>query len=363
MARQRIAGALLACGVLACGAPPGEGPGAGDTPAAAPTIRLKVQAGFPLAMPVLGETIAHFRDSLDAMQVTGLDMKVYDVDKLVKPLQIFDAVSAGKIDAGLAFPGYWLGKVPAAAVFGAVPFGPDAPTILAWLQEGGGLELWREIYATVDLVPIPCGALPPEAAGWFRHPIESVDDLVGLKIRYAGLGGKVLEKLGASATQIPAGDIFVSLERGVIDATEYSMPVVDRNLGFHKVAKHYYFPGWHQPSSILELIVHKPVWDSLAPHHRAAIETTCGATTMYELARGSVQADALAFFESEGVTIHTWPPEVLAALREATDELLAEMSAEDEDFARALESLRAFQAQEEAWSSIAYPPKLESAVE
>ncbi len=361
--RGKIAGALLGCGVLACGAPAGESAGTGDAPAAAATVRLKVQGGFAFSMPVLGETVAHFRDSMAAMQVPGLELKVYDANKLVGTLGIFDAVSAGKIDAGLAFPGYWLGKVPAAAVFGAVPFGPDAPTILAWLQEGGGLELWREIYAKVDLVPVPCGALPPEASGWFRHPIESVEDLRGLKIRYAGLGGKVLEKLGASATQIPAGDIFVSLERGVIDATEYSMPVVDRNLGFYKVAKHYYFPGWHQPSSILELIVYKPTWDSLAPHQRAAIETACGATVLYELARGSVQADALAFFESEGVTIHTWPPDVLAALRSATEELLAEMSAEDEDFARALGSLRAFQAQEEPWSSIAYPPKRESAVE
>ena len=229
--RGKIAGALLGCGVLACGAPAGESAGTGDAPAAAATVRLKVQGGFAFSMPVLGETVAHFRDSMAAMQVTGLELKVYDANKLVGTLGIFDAVSAGKIDAGFAFPGYWLGKVPAAAVFGAVPFGPDARESLAWLHKGGGLELWREIYAKRNLVPIPCGALPPEASGWFSKPIESVDDLVGLKVRYAGLGGKVLEKLGASATQIPAGDIFVSLERGVIDATEYSLPVIDRNLG------------------------------------------------------------------------------------------------------------------------------------
>ena len=357
MRRTAAAGALaLALGwMLGCGGAENTGGGsaAGE---AAPTVRLKVQSGYPFSMPVLGETVAHFGEVLEAMHGHGIELRLYDANKLVPTLGIFDAVSAGKIDAGFAFPSYWLGKVPAAAVFGAVPFGPEAPEILAWLQEGGGLDLWREIYAKRDLVPVPCGALPPEAAGWFREPIESVDDLRGLKVRYAGLGGKVLEKLGASATQIPAGDIFVSLERGVIDATEYSMPVVDRNLGFHKVAKHYYFPGWHQPSSMLELIVHKPTWDALAPHQQAAIETACGATAMWEMARGlSVQADALAFFEAEGVTIHEWPDEVLAAMRTATDELLAEMSAEDADFARALASLRAFQASQEPWSSIAYP--------
>jgi len=349
-------GFAIACALLlGCGNASESASGTATTKAA-PTVRLKVQSGYPFSMPVLGETVAHFGEVMEAMQGHGIEFRLYDANKLVPTLGIFDAVSAGKIDAGFAFPSYWLGKVPAAAVFGAVPFGPEAPEILAWLQEGGGLELWREIYAKRDLVPVPCGALPPEAAGWFREPIETVDDLRGLKIRYAGLGGKVLEKLGASATQIPAGDIFVSLERGVIDATEYSMPAVDRNLGFHKVAKHYYFPGWHQPSSMLELIVHKPTWDALAPHQKAAIETACGATAMWEMARGlSVQADALAFFESEGVTIHEWPDAVLAAMRTATDELLAEMSAEDADFARALESLRAFQESQKPWSSIAYP--------
>ncbi len=356
---RRVGAAVLALLWLGCGAPAGESSGADDTAGvpAAPRVRLKIQSGYPLSMPVLGESVAHWRDTMAAMKGHGIDAKVYDANKLVGTLGIFDAVSAGKIDAGFAFPGYWLGKVPAAAVFGAVPFGPGARESLAWLKRGGGLELWREIYAKVNLVPIPCGALPPEASGWFSKPIESVEDLRGLKIRYAGLGGKVLEKLGASATQIPAGDIFVSIERGVIDATEYSMPVVDRNLGFYKVAKHYYFPGWHQPSSVMELIFHKPTWDALAPHQQASIEAACASTVLHEWTTAlSVQAEALSFFESEGVTIHSWPPEVLAALRSATEALLVEMSAGDADFARALESQRAFLAAQEPWSSIAYPP-------
>jgi len=347
--------ALCAALLLSCGAP---AVGDGAAPAGEPRVRLKIQSAYPFAMPVLGEGVVYFRDTLDALPGHGIDLKVYDVDKLVKPLQIFDAVSAGKIDGGLSFSPYWLGKVPAAAIFGAVPFGPETRDQLGWLYQGGGLELWREIYARVNLVPVPCGALAPEASGWFRRPIERVEDLVGLKVRYAGLGGKVLEKLGASVTQIPAGDLFVSLERGVLDATEYSMPVVDRNLGFQKVAKHYYFPGWHQPSSTMELMINKEVWEGLSAGQHAAIEAACQATIVWQLARGvSVQAEALAAIEADGVTIHQWPPEILAAMRAANEELLAEMSAADSDFARALASQRAYLEAQAPWSEIAYPPK------
>jgi TRAP-type mannitol/chloroaromatic compound transport system substrate-binding protein len=286
------------------------------TPARAEPVKIKVQSGFGFNVPLLGETIREFQRRLDALPGHEIRLRLYDVGKLVPTLQIFDAVTAGKLDAGFSFPGYWMGKLPAATVFGAVPFGPEAPEYLSWLHQGGGLEIWRRIYAKHGAVPVPCGVIPPEASGWFRKPIHSEQDLKGLKIRYAGLGGRVLQKLGASITMLAAGDIFLSLERGVIDATEYSMPAVDKPLGFYKVAKHYYFPGWHQPSSILELIVHKETWDGLSQAQRSAIETTCDATTLWGLARGlAIQGPALSFFEAEGVEIHQWSPQMMERLR------------------------------------------------
>jgi TRAP-type mannitol/chloroaromatic compound transport system substrate-binding protein len=327
---------------------------AGD--AHADRVKLRAQAGFNLNMPVIGETIAYVRDRLEAMGRDDLRLKVYDVDKLVPTLQIFDAVTSGKIDAGFSWPGYWMGKLPATTVFAAVPFGPDASEYLAWIHQGGGLALWREIYARHDAVPIPCGVLPPEASGWFARPIESESDLDGLKIRYAGLGGKVLERLGASITMLAATDIFPSLERGVIDATEYSMPAVDRSLGFYKIAKHYYFPGWHQPSSIMELIVNKGSWERLTREQQSAIETACNAGTLWSLTRGiAAQAEAVAFFKSEGVTLHRWPPALLERFRSVAAEVMAEASASDPDFKRAWDSLQAFRASNAEWSSLAYP--------
>jgi len=324
--------------------------------AQADRVKLRAQAGYSFNMPVLGENIAYVRDVLEAGGRDDLHVQVYDANKLVPTLQIFDAVRTGKIDAGFAWPVYWMGKLPAATVFGAVPFGPDASEYLAWMHQGGGLELWREIYARHGLVPIPCGVLPPEASGWFAYPIESEEDLRGLKIRFAGLGGEVLKRLGASVTMLASADIFPSLERGVIDATEYSMPAVDRSLGFYKIAKHYYFPGWHQPSSILELIVNKAKWDSLSPAQQSSIEMACNAGTLWTLTRGiAIQAEAVEFFEAEGVTLHRWPPELLERFRAVSDEVMTEYSESDPDFRRAWESLQAFRRRNARWSELAYP--------
>jgi TRAP-type mannitol/chloroaromatic compound transport system substrate-binding protein len=324
-------------------------------PALADPQKLKIQSGYSFNVPVLGDSIRHFQRTLEALPGHELRLRVYDAGKLVPTLQIFDAVTAGKIDAGFTFPGYWMGKIPAVTVFASVPFGPEAPEYLAWLHEGGGLELWRQLYAKHGAVPVPCGVIPPEASGWFRKPIDSEDDLRGLKIRYAGLAGRVLEKMGASITMLAAGDIFLSLERGVIDATEYSMPAVDRPLGFYKVAKHYYFPGWHQPSSILELIVNQQTWNRLDAGQRAAIETTCQANTLYGLTRGlAIQAEALEFFEQQGVTIERWSPALMARFRALSAEVMAEASQEDPDFAAAWASLQAFREKHATWAGIAY---------
>jgi TRAP-type mannitol/chloroaromatic compound transport system substrate-binding protein len=327
-----------------------------SAPAAAQPVKLKVQSGFPLSAPVLGEMVQHFADLVAASGRDDLTVRLYDAGKLVPPLQIFDAVAAGKIEAGFAWPGYWMGKLPAVTVFAAVPFGPGPDEFLAWIQQGGGLELWRELYAPLGVVPVPCGILPPEASGWFARPIDSAEDLKGLKIRYAGLGGKVLEKLGASITMLAAGDLFLALERGVLDATEYSMPAVDRSLGFHKVVKHYYFPGWHQPASIMELAVNARDWEALGPERRHFLATTCQANILWSLTRGvALQGEALAFFEANGVTIHTWSPALMRRFREAAGEVMAEAAEADPDFARAWRSQREFLASTAPWTAIAAP--------
>ena len=318
-------------------------------------VKLKMQSAWNPGLPALGETAKYFVDTVAQASGGEVTFKFYAAKKLVPTLQIFDAVSAGTIDAGYSWPGYWMGKIPALALFAAVPFGPEAPEFLAWIYHGGGLQMWRELYAKQNVVPIPCGILAPEASGWFANPINSPDDLNGLKIRYAGLGGEVMKKMGASVTLLAAGDIFPNLERGVIDATEFSMPAIDKVLGFYKIIKHYYFPGWHQPSSILELVVNKKKWDAMSDQDRGYVEMACGNAVLWGLTKGvASQAPAVQFFKDNGVQIHTWSAEMIAKFRKAASEVIAEQSAKNADFKRAWESLEAFRKTNAEWRGMAY---------
>lgn len=319
-------------------------------------VRLSLQTAFNPSLSVIGEASKHFADTVTAMSGGTIEIRFYEAGKLVPTFEMFDAVKGGTLDASYGWPGYIMGKVPAMTLFGAVPFGPTTEEYLAWILEGNGQKLFQEIYAKHGLHGMICGLIGPEAAGWFRREITKPEDFKGLKVRYAGLGGEVLAKLGASITVVPAGDIFPNLEKGVIDGTEFSMPSVDKNLGFYKVAKYYYFPGWHQPASTGEFFMRKDKWDKLSPQHKAIIEGACKANMAWEIARGiGEQAAALEFYAKEGVQIAKWPPEVMAALKKATDEVMAEQAAKDADFKRVWEDMQAFVAKARHWAKLGTP--------
>ncbi len=192
------------------------------------------------------------------------------------------------------------------------------------MHHGGGLEIWREIYEPFNVVPMPCGVIISEAGGWYTKPIETPEDIKGLNIRIGGLGGAVLSKLGANAMSLPVGEISTSLETGRLDGTELSFPMVDKLLGFDKVAKYYYFPGWHQPSGFIEFYMNKDAWDGLTDAQRKAIEVTCADIDLWAIGTASAaQADALESFRANGVTVARFPDSVIDALRGAADEVSA----------------------------------------
>jgi TRAP-type mannitol/chloroaromatic compound transport system substrate-binding protein len=208
-------------------------------------------------------------------------------------LETFDAVSYGALDAAWSSPGFWSGKVPALQIFAAIPFGPDSPEYLAWYYNGGGQEIFEQIYHKNNIHSIICGISPPEASGWFKNEIKSLEDLKGIRMRFFGLGARVMSKFGVSTQLLATGDIFPALELGVIDATEFSMPAVDLKLGFNKIAKHYYFPGWHQQSTFFELMINLDKWQSLSDQQQAQINTTCGDNIRFAIAQGeALQAEA-----------------------------------------------------------------------
>jgi TRAP-type mannitol/chloroaromatic compound transport system substrate-binding protein len=318
----------------------------------------QMQSTYPGSLTQLGTLGKWVAERISEVTDGEITVEFQEPGAIVPALEVFDAVASGAVETGWSTPGYWAGKVPALQLFAAVPFGPEAGEYLAWIKFGGGKEMFEEIYHKNNIHGVHCSIIAPEASGWFRTEINSVDDLQGLKMRFFGLGAKVMEKMGVSTQLLAGGDIFPALELGTIDATEFSMPAIDLNLGFYQVAKHYYFPGWHQQSTLFDLMINLDLWESLDDSTRIKIETVCDAAITHGFAEGeAIQFEALEKLEAEGVTIHKWPPEILDQLEAAWGEVVAEEVAADADFARAWESLSQFRERYKRWSDLGYLPR------
>jgi TRAP-type mannitol/chloroaromatic compound transport system substrate-binding protein len=327
----------------------------GSPPLADEPVRWKMASAVSNSVVILGTTAKGFTEKIAAISGGDFVIKFYEPGALVPPLEMFDAVAKGSIEAAWAPPAFWAGKIRAAPLFSATPFGPSAGEYMAWIYHGGGQELWREILAPHGIYSVFCSLDAPEASGWFREEITSVDDLKGLKMRFLGLGALTMEKLGVSTQLLAPADVYPALERGVIDGTELSVPAVDLNLGFYEIAKHYYFPGWHQPATLVDLMINLPRWQELSDTHRAQIEVACRASIVDNLALAeSLQFKALQELQAKGVQLHRWPPEMLAAFETAWHEVAAEQAAADADFKRAWDSLQAFRADYKIWNDLGY---------
>ncbi len=324
-------------------------------PVNAEPVKLNMPSTFPGSLIQLGQAGVRLQNNLNLISGGDIKVKFFEPKALVPPLEIFDAVANGSVDAGWSVSGYWGSKNSALNLFSAVPFGPAAGEYLAWMWHGGGEDLMNEIYNKNGLHSLACGVLAPEASGWFKKEIKSPEDLKGLKMRFFGLGAKVMQKLGVDTQLLAGGDIFPALERGTIDATEFSMPAIDQNLGFYNIAKHYYFPGWHQQSTIQELLLNKKKWDAMTEQQRELIKTACKANVAYQFSEGeAIQGKALAEMKAKGVNIHKWPPEMLAAYEKAWNEVAAEEAAKNPDFKKVWDSLQSFRKQYKIWSDLGY---------
>jgi TRAP-type mannitol/chloroaromatic compound transport system substrate-binding protein len=327
--------------------------------AQADELRWKMPVAFSTKLPGLGSPAAWVAEQLNTASDGSIKVKVFEPKELVPPFEILQAVSDGKVGAGYTWIGYDQGKVPALPLFAAVPFGLKPWAYAGWYYYGGGHEMLQEVYANkgFNIHAQLCGIIGPETAGWYREPITSLDDYDGMKIRFAGLGGKVLEKLGASVTMMPGGELFQALEKGTIDALEFSMPAIDEILGFNQIVKNNLFPGWHQPFTAQYMLINGDQWESASDAQKALIVSTCTAGVLMGLAEGEYKNGAvLARLQAEGINIGQIPMEILVQLKEITAEVLAEEAAADPDFKRALESQQAFQKDYVFWDERAYLP-------
>ncbi len=315
----------------------------------------RVPVAFGTNLPALGDNILYVRDALAVASNDRVKLQIFEPGMLMPAFSITESVRDGKVEAGYTWLGYDQGRISATPLISAVPFGMEPWEFTAWYYEDEGQALTEALYAKHNIHPILCGIIGPETAGWFRTRIESLDDIQGLKIRFAGLGGKVLQKLGASVTMIPGGEIFQALEKGAIDATEYSLPVVDQMLGFDRVAKYNYFPGWHQTFTAAHLVVNQDVWRALPVADQGLIETTCTAGVIRNLSRGeALQGAVMQGFAEKGVTPVKFPDAILKELQIVTNGVLNEEADKDEDFARIWSSQKKFQARYAHWKQNAY---------
>jgi TRAP-type mannitol/chloroaromatic compound transport system substrate-binding protein len=345
-------------GSLALRAPGQSAKAAGSGELALQRLNWKMPVSFAVTLPALGDTPLYVAEVAKASSGGQTVLTVYEPGKLVPPNAITDAVKDKKVEAGYTWLGYDQGKIPSAPLFSAVPFGMEPWEYTAWWYEGGGKALAEKVYAAHNTVPILCGITGPEGAGWFRNEIKSLKDLEGLKIRFAGLGGKVMQSLGASVTVLPAGEIFGALEKNAIDATEFSMPAIDEKLGFYKVAKNNYFPGWHQPFTAFHVVVHKDTWTALPKGSQASIETACTAGVLRSLSKGeAIQGAALKLFKANGVKTTSLPEPVLRELQKANDNVLAEEARRDALFKEVWESQKQFTATYQPWKQLGYLPR------
>jgi len=262
------------------------------------------------------------------------------------------AVTEGKVETCWSTPGYWTSTEKALALFSGVPFGPDAREYLAWYYYGGGEELLDEIYGGHGLKSVLCGVSAAEGGGWFRAEVSGPEFFQDKKIRIFGLGARVVEKLGATAVRLDAAEMKKALETDGIAGAEYSIPLIDLNMGLNTAAKYYYVPGWHKPATLLELLVRRGVWNGLADAAKAMIVNACGDTIREGIAEGaSLQPAAIRELTAKGVEIRKFPNAVLSALQEAWQKVAEEESAANPLFKRVWRSLISFRAEYRLWDS------------
>ena len=353
MKRRDFLGAAGAGLVLAgCGQ---EQAATGTAPAATQeTIEWKMVTTWPKNFPGLGTGANNVARLITEMSGGRIQVTVYGAGELVPPFEVFDSVSGGTAQLGHGAAYYWKGKSEAAQFFAAVPFGMNAQEMNAWLYHGGGMELWTEVYAPFGVLPAAAGNSGVQMGGWFNREINSVDDLNGLKMRIPGLGGEVLKRAGGTPVSMPGAEIFTSMQTGAIDATEWVGPYNDLAFGLHKVAKHYYYPGWHEPGTTLECLINQAAYDSLPADLQSIVTNACRVVNGDMLAEYTARNNTAlrALVEDHQVDVRAFPDEVIAKLRALSEQVVAEIADKDALSAKVYQSYLDFRQQVVDWHDI-----------
>ena len=347
--RKVVLGAAGAA-VAACGG------GAGERGASAPAVhtgrrlRWRLVSSFPRGLDTIFGSAELLAERVASLTGGAFEIRAYPAGEIVPGLQVMDAIQQGTAQLGQTASYYFTGKSEALAFDTCVPFGLATRQQNAWLDQAGGRQAIDRLFADFAIVTLPGGGTGAQMGGWFKRPIESLADLGGLKMRIPGLGGQVMSRLGVTVQVLAGGDIYPALERGAIDATEWVGPYDDEKLGFHKIARYYYYPGWWEPGPSLSLLVHRPAWEGLPAEYRDALRSAaCEAASAMQTRYDARNPQALRRLLAAGVELRPFPADVMAAARRTADEMLAENAAAAPAFRAVYEPWRAFREESFRW--------------
>ena len=322
-----------------------------------PEIQWRLQSAFPKSLATLYGATEFFAKRVADMTDNKFQIRTFAAGEIVPGPQVLDAVQNGTVEMGQSPSYYFIGKEMALAFDTAIPFGLNSRQHRAWMIHGGGLELMRELHRDFNIHQIPAGNTGAQMGGWFRNEIKSLEDVKGLKFRIAGLGGQVFAKLGAVPTQIAPADIYPALEKGSIDAVEFVGPYDDERLGFHKVAKFYYYPGFWEGSAQLNNYINIPKWQSLPKVYQAILEAASAETYDWMLAKYDFEnATALKRLVAAGAQLRPFPRDLMIAAYKVTFEIYDGLAASNPKFKKVYDAFRPFRDDQYLWFRVAENP-------
>jgi TRAP-type mannitol/chloroaromatic compound transport system substrate-binding protein len=319
-----------------------------------PTVNWRMAASWPKSLDTIYGAAELIGKRVAAATGGKFNIKVFAAGEIVGGLQVLDAVQNGTVECGHTATYYYFGKDPTFAFSCAIPFGMNARQQNAWMYHGGGLELMREFFKEYNIIQFPAGNTGCQMGGWFRKPINKVADLKGLKMRIGGTGGLPLTKLGVVPQQIAGGDIYPALEKGTVDAAEWIGPYDDEKLGFSKVAKYYYYPGWWEGGPELDLLVNIKAWESLPAEYKAILESACAEANVWMTAKyDAVNPDALKRLLAGGVKLQPFSNEIMAACYKAATEVYDEFAVKNPKFNKVYGPWKKFRNEQNQWFAVA----------
>ena len=313
-------------------------------------IRWRLASSFPKSLDTIFGAAEVFSQQVKAMSGGKFEISVHAAGELMPAFGVVDGVQQGTVEAAHTAPYYFFGKNECFALGTAIPFGLNSRQMTAWMYEGNGLKLMREFYAKYSMISFPGGNTGAQMGGWYRKEIKTLADMKGLKMRIGGFAGKVLERLGGVPQNIPAGEIYQSLEKGTIDAAEWIGPYDDLKLGINKVAPNYYYPGWWEGGPQLDFFINTKAWDQLTPDYKAVIETASAYAHVQMQARYDARNPvALKQLVGSGVKLKPFPADVMNAAFKSSQQIYSDLSARNPDWKRIYEDYAHFLAEQNVW--------------